>query len=90
MNKAELAEKVAGRMGITRLEASNIVDEVVGAISDTIQKREDVRLPNLGYFTVSKRAKRKARNPRTGDEITVPAKWVVKFKPAKGVADGMN
>jgi|GEM_PF-953403 DNA-binding protein HU-beta len=49
-----------------------------------------VRLPDVGGFTVVKRAKRSGRNPRTGQAITIPARKVVKFSPSKALGESVN
>lgn len=51
---------------------------------------EGVRLPGVGGFSVTKRAKRAGRNPRTGDKITIPARKVVKFSVSKTLSESVN
>ncbi len=53
------------------------------AIVRTLVADKRIELRNFGVFEVKKRASRKARNPRTGDKVFVPEKYVVTFKPGK-------
>ncbi|MDR1055554.1 MAG: HU family DNA-binding protein [Prevotellaceae bacterium] len=81
MNKSQLIEAVAVKAGITKVDAKKAVDAVVGAIAATLKKSDKVSLIGFGTFSVIKRVKRKGRNPQTGQELNIPAKKVVKFKP---------
>jgi DNA-binding protein HU-beta len=79
MNKADLIEAVAGVVS-TKKEAADAVDKVLESITKSLKKGEAVTLVGFGTFKVAKRKKRKGRNPRTGKEITIPAKKVPVFK----------
>jgi DNA-binding protein HU-beta len=81
MNKADLVEKVARDANITKKAAARAVDSVFDGISYSLQKGKRVTLVGFGSFEVRRRAPRRARNPRTGTIINVPAKKVPKFRP---------
>ena len=66
------------------------VEGVLGAITEALKKGEQVRLVGFGTFHVSKRAKSIGRNPRTGEQITIPASKQPKFKAGKGLKDVIN
>ncbi|WP_457641808.1 HU family DNA-binding protein [Persephonella sp.] len=83
MTKAELIAKVATEAGVTKASAERCVNAFVKALTAALEKGERVALPGLGVFNVKERAARKGRNPRTGEEITIPARKVVVFKAAK-------
>jgi integration host factor subunit beta len=70
-------------MGLTQLQTKEIVQKTFDAIVDRLVKEERIELRNFGVFEVKRRAPRKARNPRTGDKVFVPEKFVVTFKPGK-------
>jgi DNA-binding protein HU-beta len=81
MNKADLVEKVARDANITKKAATRAVDSMIDGISYSLQKGKRVTLVGFGSFEVRRRAPRRARNPRTGTIINVPAKKVPKFRP---------
>ncbi len=83
MNKAELVEEVAGKVGLTKKETNNVVDAITSAITDTLAMNERVTLVGFGTFQVMERKARKGVNPQTRGTIQIPAKKVPKFKPGK-------
>src|SRR5262245_59608906 len=68
---------------MTQLRTKEIVQKTFDAIVETLVEEKRIELRNFGVFEVKKRAARKARNPRTGDKVYVPEKYVVTFKPGK-------
>jgi len=87
MNKAELVEEVAGKAGLTKKEAGDVVDAITSAITDTLAMNERVTLVGLGTFQVRERKARKGVNPQTREAINIPAKKVPQFKPGKGLRE---
>lgn len=85
MNKAELVEKVAGKVGLTKKKAGNVVNAITSAITDSLARNEKVTLVGFGTFQVMQRKARKGVNPQTGKIIQIPAKKVPKFLPGKGL-----
>ncbi len=82
MNKMELVAELARRVGLTKKQANMVIDELVDLIKDELRRGRSVRLIGFGTFTVRQRAARKGRNPRTRQEITIPARKVPVFKPS--------
>jgi len=80
MNKAELIESMAAEAGMTKADAKRALDAFVASTNKALKKGDRVALVGFGSFSVSKRAARKGRNPKTGLEIKIAAKKVVKFK----------
>jgi nucleoid DNA-binding protein len=78
---------VAETFDLTKKIAGEIVDAVVGSIIKEIKETEKLRISGLGTFTVKQKAARKARNPKTGEAIDVPAKNVVAYKMSKDLKD---
>ncbi len=87
MNKAELVEKVAGEVGLTKKDVNNVVDAVTSAITDSLAGGEKVTLVGFGTFQVQKRKARQGVNPQTGEKISIPAKDVPKFKPGRSLRE---
>ena len=83
MTKKEIVRTISEEIGLTQLQTKEIVQKTFDAIIDTLVKDERIELRNFGVFEVKRRAPRKARNPRTGDKVFVPEKFVVTFKPGK-------
>ena len=85
MTKKEIVKTISESCGLTQLQTKEIVQKTFEAIIETLVEdpRHRIELRNFGVFEVKKRAARKARNPRTGDRVDVPSKWVVTFKPGK-------
>lgn len=81
MNKAELIEAIASKADLTKADAKKALDAFIDATSSTLKKGDRVALVGFGSFSVAKRAARTGRNPKTGEEMQIPAKKVVKFKP---------
>lgn len=87
MNKQGLVEVVHGIVGGTKVQSEQVVDTLIDTITKTLKGGEEVSISGLGIFSVKKRASRIARNPRTGENITVPAMNVPKFRAAKALKD---
>ena len=83
VTKKEIVKKISEEIGLTQLKTKEIVQRTLDAIIQTLVTENRIELRNFGVFEVKKRAPRKARNPRTGAKVYVPAKAVVTFKPGK-------
>ncbi|MBX7075445.1 MAG: integration host factor subunit beta [Pirellulales bacterium] len=83
MTKKEIVKTISDEIGLTQLKTKEIVQKTFDAIVETLVEEHRIELRNFGVFEVKKRAARKARNPRTGDKVYVPEKYVVTFKPGK-------
>ena len=86
MNKGDLINKIAEDAGLTKTQASAALDAVTDGVTSTLSKGDKLTLVGFGTFSVSHRAARKGRNPKTREEINIPAKNVVKFKPGKDLS----
>ena len=87
MTKKEIVKTISEDVGLTQLKTKEVVQKTFDAIAVTLVEHGRIELRNFGVFEVKKREPRKARNPRTGAEVYVPAKNVVTFKPGKEMAD---
>jgi nucleoid DNA-binding protein len=83
VTKKEIVKTISDQLGLTQLRTKEIVQKTFDAIVETLVDDGRIELRNFGVFEVKKRAARKARNPRTGDKVNVPEKYVVTFKPGK-------
>lgn len=84
MTKAELVQKIHAKSGLaTKVQTEAALDAVISVLSEALKKGESVTFTGFGSFKVIERAARKGRNPRTGQEITIPKGKAVKFTPGK-------
>lgn len=90
MNKQAIVEKVYEVLGGTKSQAEKAVDTMIEGIVNTLKKGEEVSIAGLGIFSTKTRAARQARNPRTGETISVPSMRVPKFRPAKALKDAVK
>ena len=90
MKKGELIDHVAKTVGITKKDAGAAIDAVVEAVMKSLKKGDDVQITGFGSFTVSRRAAKEGRNPRTGEKIKIKAANVPRFKAGKGLKDAVN
>ena len=90
MNKAELIDAIATGSGLTKADSRRALDAFVEATEGALKKGDRVALIGFGSFSISERSARKGRNPRTGKEISIPAKKVVKFKAGTDLTKKVN
>lgn len=83
VTKKEIVRTISEEIGLTQLKTKEIVQKTFDAIVEALVEERRIELRNFGVFEVKRRAPRKARNPRTGDKVSVPEKYVVTFKPGK-------
>lgn len=90
MNKTELIEYIAKSADISKAAAARSLDSLIGAVKTTLKKNGSVTLVGFGTFSVSQRAARTGRNPRTGEAISIKSAKVPKFKAGKALKDAVN
>ncbi|HTO89534.1 MAG TPA: HU family DNA-binding protein [Candidatus Sulfotelmatobacter sp.] len=83
MTKADLVEEIATQTGISRQHTGIIVDQLLDAVCRALSEGKHLEIRGFGTFKVRERRARRARNPRSGTEVMVPAKLVPIFKPSK-------
>jgi DNA-binding protein HU-beta len=90
MTKSELIDKIAKEAKIPRAAAERALNSFTASIAEALKKGDKITLPGFGTFQVSNRSARKGRNPRTGEEIDIPAVKIPKFKVGKGLKDAVR
>lgn len=90
LNKQELVAAVADKVALPKAKAGEVVDAVFGAIEEALSRGQEVRLVGFGTFVTATRKAAKGRNPRTGEEIDIPASTSVRFKPGKALKDAVS
>ncbi|NHN88747.1 HU family DNA-binding protein [Acetobacter conturbans] len=90
LNKQELVSVVADDVDLPKAKAGEVVDAVFAAIEKALKGGQEVRLVGFGSFVTAHRKATKGRNPRTGEEIDIPASTSVRFKPGKTLKDAVS
>lgn len=90
MTKADLVGKVASKAGMTKANAENALNAFIDSVEEILAADGKLTLTGFGTFEVQERKERTGRNPRTGEEIKIPASKVVKFRPGKLLKDSIN
>jgi len=90
MNKVDVVALLADNLGVSRKKAEVAYEALVEAIRDELAKGEKVALAGLGVFEVRNRVARNGRNPRTGEEITVPSQKTPAFRAGKLLKEAVN
>lgn len=90
MTKAEIANALANKTGMSRKDSINAVETFLECIKDALKEGEKVSLVGFGTFYVKHKDARMGRNPRTGEQIQIPAKNIASFKPGKGFREMVN
>ena len=83
MTKKDMAKEIAEETGLSQAQAQEVIRRVLDGITETLWQEGRIELRNFGVFEVKQRKARKARNPRTGERVDVPARLVVTFKPGR-------
>lgn len=90
MTKAELTDKIAIAAGISRTAAANALNSMLENITKTLQKGQKVTLLGFGTFSVQHRKARSGRNPKTGEEIKIPASKLPKFTAGTALKNSLK
>ncbi len=82
MNKQDIVDIIAEGTGLTKLETAAVVDAFLATVTYALGNNNRVELRRFGTFQVKDRKAKKARNPRTGEEVLIPPRKVPHFKPS--------
>ena len=90
MSKQDLIDSIAEHAELSKEKAGVAVNAMISYIEKTLTKGEEVSIPPLGKFKITKRKAREGRNPTTGKSIQIPASNVPKFQPSKTLKLAVN
>ena len=90
MTRADLCEAVYQKIGLSRTEASKLVETVLDEICDAVARGENVKLSSFGSFVVRDKGERIGRNPKTGVEVPIEPRRVMVFKPSNVMKARIN
>ena len=83
MNKGELVLSISEKSGLAKKDAEAALNAFIDSVEEALERNEKVQLVGFGNFDVKERAARLGRNPKTGEEIHIPATKVPAFTPGK-------
>ena len=89
MNKSERINAVAEKAALSKKDSESAVNAALDAITAALAEGDEIRLVGFGTFEVKKRGARMGRNPRTKEEIPIPASKIPTFKPGKALKDAV-
>ncbi len=83
MTKADVIARIASETGLTKTDVRVVVHGFLDSVKYALKKEDPLEIRGFGTFYVVDRAPRKARNPRTGEEVKIPARKQPVFKPSR-------
>jgi DNA-binding protein HU-beta len=90
MTKAEIVTRIAQEARLTKRQAEQVVKACLASIQVALSRGEPVTVVGFGTFSVRTRAGRKGRNPRTGQDLIIPARRTLKFSAGKGLREAVK
>jgi len=90
LTKADLVERVFEKIGLSKREATDVVEFVFDAIKENLTKSDKVKISGFGNFVVRRKKARVGRNPQSGEEMMITARSVLTFKPSQVLKAMLN
>ena len=90
LTKADIVEVVKDKMGFPRSATSEIVEDLIDIVKDTLVRGESVKISGLGNFEVKEKKPRRGRNPQTGEAMVIEARRVLTFKPSQAIRKSLR
>lgn len=83
MTKKDIVQKVQEKVGLPASTVAGLVDEMLEIMKEKLAAGEDVKIARFGRFSIQRRSIRRGRNPHTGEDLVIPERSVLTFKPSK-------
>jgi integration host factor subunit alpha len=90
ITRAQLTEAVYQEVGLSRNESAELVESVIGEISDALERGEMVKISSFGSFAVRQKGQRIGRNPKTGQEVPISPRRVLVFRASHALKHQIN
>ena len=90
MNKAELIDRVAGAVGVEKKKAESVLEAFFDTVTSQVKRGDQVAWPGFGSFSITQRAARTGRNPRTGQPVAIKASKAMKFTASSTLKTQLN
>ncbi|HKK37393.1 MAG TPA: integration host factor subunit alpha [Paracoccaceae bacterium] len=88
--RLDLTEAVYREVGLSRNESADLVESILGHVSDALVRGESVKVSSFGTFQVRQKGARMGRNPKTGEEVPIEPRRVLVFRPSHILKDRIN
>jgi integration host factor subunit alpha len=88
--RLDLTEAVYREVGLSRNESADLVESILGHVSDALVRGESVKISSFGTFQVRQKGARMGRNPKTGEEVPIEPRRVLVFRPSHILKDRIN
>ena len=90
ITRAQLSEAVYQEVGLSRNESADLLESVLGMITDSLASDETVKISSFGSFSVRSKGQRIGRNPKTGEEVPILPRKVLVFRPSQVMKARIN
>lgn len=90
LTKADIVDRVYGKIGFSKKEATDLVELVFSSLKEKIVAGKKVKISGFGNFVVRSKQPRKGRNPQTGETIEISARRVLNFRPSQVLKAQLN
>ncbi|MFQ5442627.1 MAG: integration host factor subunit alpha [Thermodesulfobacteriota bacterium] len=90
MTKADIVEKIYDKVGYSKKDVAEVVEEIFNCIKKGLEDGDKVKISGFGNFTVRHKRARRGRNPQTGTEITIEERKVMTFKASQLLKKSIN
>ena len=90
MTKADIIEKIQSTTGMTKKDATEVIECFFDTVKDILEKGEVLKIAKFGNFEVKAKSARRGRNPQTGEEITIVPRQVLTFKASNTLKQAIN
>jgi integration host factor subunit alpha len=87
MTRADLAEALHRKVGLSRAESADMVEQILDHMTDALQRGENVKLSGFGTFVLRDKGERIGRNPKTGIEVPIAPRRVLTFRASQMMRD---
>lgn len=87
LTRADLAERIHARIGLSRAEASRLVETILDRISNALTTGENVKISGFGTFVLRDKNERIGRNPKTGDVVPITPRRVLTFRASQALRE---
>lgn len=90
VTRADLADDVYREVGLSRRNSTQLVEQVLEEMSDSLVKGKSVKVSSFGIFNIRNKSARMGRNPKTGQEVPIAARRVLVFRASHVLKDAVN
>ena len=90
VTRAHLIEAINQEVGVPKRDSEKMIVSILNRIDDVLSKGESVKISSFGSFSIRHKAERIGRNPKTGEEVPVSARYVVAFRPSAALKSRIN